>query len=88
MFVQETTKLADDQFPRYVQSHLDAKLLTINSETLTPDSVVSLNLKSVKNIVQLNIFVCLKNIYFRYTNKRTKFKIAGTVQKETPQVWK
>ena len=50
-FVQETTKLADDQFPRYVQSLLDAKLLTINSETLTPDSVVSLNLKSVKNIV-------------------------------------
>ena len=23
----------------------------------------------------------------RYTNKRTKFKIAGTVQKETPQVF-
>jgi cullin 2 len=63
--LQETTKLADDQFPRYVQSLLDAKLLTINSETLTPDSIVSLNLK--------------------YTNKRTKFKIAGTVQKETPQ---
>jgi len=63
--LQETTKLADDQFPRYVQSLLDAKLLTINSETLSPDSVVSLNLK--------------------YTNKRTKFKIAGTVQKETPQ---
>merc|ERR1719175_174255 len=63
--LQETTKLADDQFPRYVQSLLDAKLLTINSETLSPDSVVSLNLK--------------------YTTKRTKFKIAGTVQKETPQ---
>merc|ERR1712117_937922 len=63
--LQETTKLADDQFPRYVQSLLDAKLITINSETLSPDSVVSLNLK--------------------YTNKRTKFKIAGTVQKETPQ---
>merc|ERR1711974_490286 len=63
--LQETTKLADDQFPRYVQSLLDAKLLTINSETLSPDSIVSLNLK--------------------YTNKRTKFKIAGTVQKETPQ---
>merc|ERR1719381_267872 len=62
--LQETTKLADDQFPRYVQSLLDAKLLTINSETLSPESVVSLNLK--------------------YTNKRTKFKIAGTVQKETP----
>jgi len=62
--LQETTKLADDQFPRYVQSLLDAKLLSINSETLSPDSIVSLNLK--------------------YTNKRTKFKIAGTVQKETP----
>ena len=27
------------------QSLLDAKLLTINSETLSPDSIVSLNLK-------------------------------------------
>merc|ERR1719219_3299539 len=34
--LQETTKLADDQFPRYVQSLLDAKLLTINSESLSP----------------------------------------------------
>ena len=25
--------------------------------------------------------------FCRYTNKRTKFKIAGTVQKETPQVF-
>ena len=33
----------------YFQSLLDAKLLTINSETLSPDSVVSLNLKSVEN---------------------------------------
>ena len=33
------------------QSLLDAKLLTINSETLSPDSIVSLNLKYVENIV-------------------------------------
>jgi len=63
--LQETTKLADDQFPRYVQSLLDAKLLQINTDTLGPKSVISLNLK--------------------YNNKRTKFRIAGTVQKETPQ---
>lgn len=65
--LQESTQLTDDQFPRYVQSLLDAKLLNINTETLTTDSSISLNLK--------------------YTNKRTKFKIAGTVQqaKETPQ---
>ena len=50
---------------RYVQSLLDAKLLNTNTETLTPDCTISLNLK--------------------YNNKRTKFRIAGTVQKETPQ---
>ena len=27
-----TTKIADDQFPRYVQSLLDAKLLNCNTE--------------------------------------------------------
>jgi len=63
--LQETTKLADDQFPRYVQSLLDAKLLLVSTDTLGPKSVISLNLK--------------------YNNKRTKFRIAGTVQKETPQ---
>ena len=50
---------------RYVQSLMDAKLLNVNTDTLSPDSIISLNLK--------------------YTNKRTKFRIAGTVQKETPQ---
>ena len=68
---------------------LDAKLLTINSETLSPDSVVSLNLKSVKNesIIIVRHFKGSKiSNCCRYTNKRTKFKIAGTVQKETPQV--
>jgi len=63
--LQETTKLPDDQFPRYVQSLLDAKLLLINNDSLNSDSVISLNLK--------------------YSNKRTKFRIAGTVQKETQQ---
>eukprot|EP00088_Acartia_fossae_P025136 TRINITY_DN259_c0_g1_i1.p1 TRINITY_DN259_c0_g1~~TRINITY_DN259_c0_g1_i1.p1 ORF type:complete len:742 (+),score=174.52 TRINITY_DN259_c0_g1_i1:927-3152(+) len=65
--LQETTKLTDDQFPRYVQSLLDAKLLNISTETLSPSSTISLNLK--------------------YNNKRTKFRIAGTVTqaKETPQ---
>lgn len=63
--LQETTKLSDEQFPRYVQSLLDAKLLNINTESLSPDSTISVNLK--------------------YSNKRTKFRIAGTVQKETPQ---
>jgi len=63
--LQETTKLPDDQFPRYVQSLLDAKLLQIDTDTLGSTSIISLNLK--------------------YQNKRTKFRIAGTVQKETPQ---
>jgi len=63
--LEETTKLSPDQFPRYVQSLLDAKLVTTNTETLDPSSLISLNLK--------------------YSNKRTKFRIAGTVQKETPQ---
>ena len=44
---------------------MDAKLLNVNTDSLSPQSVISLNLK--------------------YTNKRTKFRIAGTVQKETPQ---
>merc|ERR1719210_1578063 len=63
--LMEATKLTEDQFPRYVQSLMDAKLLNVNTDTLSPDSTISLNLK--------------------YTNKRTKFRIAGTVQKETPQ---
>ena len=44
---------------------MDAKLLNINTDSLSVQSVISLNLK--------------------YSNKRTKFRIAGTVQKETPQ---
>ena len=44
---------------------MDAKLLNVNTDSLSQQSVISLNLK--------------------YTNKRTKFRIAGTVQKETPQ---
>jgi len=63
--LQETTKLSEEQFPRYVQSLLDAKLLLNDKEPLEPGSTISLNLK--------------------YTNKRTKFKIAGTILKETPQ---
>ena len=55
----------DPFFPRYVQSLLDAKLLNINTDSLSAESVITLNLK--------------------YSNKRTKFRIAGTVQKETPQ---
>jgi cullin 2 len=50
---------------RYVQSLLEAKLLVMNTESLDPTSLISLNLK--------------------YSNKRTKFRIAGTLQKETPQ---
>lgn len=60
-----TTKISDEQFPRYVQSLLEAKLLTCNTPELTADSIISLNTK--------------------YSNKRTKFRIAGTVQRETPQ---
>jgi len=63
--LQETTKLPDDQFPRYVQSLVDAKLLSLSTDSLNTESVISLNLK--------------------YSNKRTKFRIAGTVQKETAQ---
>ncbi len=50
---------------RYVQSLLEAKQLVMNTESLDPTSLISLNLK--------------------YSNKRTKFRIAGTLQKETPQ---
>jgi cullin 2 len=60
-----TTKMSEEQFPRYVQSLIDAKLLTSNTEELTSQSIISLNMK--------------------YSNKRTKFRIAGTVQRETPQ---
>jgi len=60
-----TTKMSDEQFPRYVQSLIDAKLLTSSTEELSSDSIISLNMK--------------------YSNKRTKFRIAGTVQRETPQ---
>jgi len=63
--LQDTTKLSDDQFPRHLQSLLDAKLLLNDKDGLGIDSTITLNLK--------------------YTNKRTKFKIAGSVQKETPQ---
>ena len=60
-----TTKMSDEQFPRYVQSLIDAKLLMSSTEELSAQSAISLNMK--------------------YTNKRTKFRIAGTVQRETPQ---
>lgn len=63
--LQETTNISPEQFPRHLQSLLDAKLLNSNTESLSNNSVVSLNMK--------------------YSNKRTKFRIAGIVQRETPQ---
>merc|ERR1712241_113460 len=63
--LQETTNISPEQFPRHLQSLLDAKLLTCNDDTLSSNSVVSLNMK--------------------YSNKRTKFRIAGIVQRDTPQ---
>ena len=63
--LKNATKISDDQFPRHVQSLLEAKLLTCSTNELTDESVIGLNMK--------------------YSNKRTKFRIAGTVQKETPQ---
>ena len=63
--LKNATKISDDQFPRHVNSLLDAKLLTCSTNELTDESVIGLNMK--------------------YSNKRTKFRIAGTVQKETPQ---
>jgi len=63
--LQTATNMSDDQFPRYLQSMLDSKLLLNNKDELNKESVISLNLK--------------------YSNKRMKFRIAGTVQRETPQ---
>ena len=63
--LQTATKISPEQFPRYVQSLVDAKLLLADKEEVDNDTVVTLNLK--------------------YSNKRTKFRIAGTVQRETPQ---
>ena len=63
--LQKTTNIAQEQFPRYVQSLLDSKLMICDSDEVGQDSVISLNMK--------------------YSNKRTKFRIAGTVQRETPQ---
>ena len=63
--LKNATKISDDQFPRHVQSLLEAKLLTCSTSELNDESVIGLNMK--------------------YSNKRTKFRIAGTVQKETPQ---
>ncbi len=83
--LKATTKIAEDQFPRHVQSLLDAKLLICNSSVswiqvgLTYFQgfyvILSQELTS-DSIIQLNT---------KYSNKRTKFRIAGTVQKETPQ---
>ena len=63
--LKNATKISDDQFPRHVQSLIDATLLKCSTKELTDESVIGLNMK--------------------YSNKRTKFRIAGTVQKETPQ---
>ena len=63
--LQTATKISPEQFPRYVQSLVDAKLLLCDKDEVDNDSTISLNLK--------------------YSNKRTKFRIAGTVQRETPQ---
>ena len=65
-----------------MQSLLDAKLLQINTDTLGSESIISLNLKYVIFILFESVMFML---YLRYNNKRTKFRIAGTVQKETPQ---
>jgi hypothetical protein len=36
--LQATTKMAEDQFPRYVQSLLEAKLLNCNTEVTVQNS--------------------------------------------------
>jgi len=63
--LQEATKLSEEQFPKCIQSLLDTHLLLLNSDKLSADSIISLNMK--------------------YSNKRTKFRIAGAAQKETTQ---
>ena len=67
--LQTVTKIAPDQFPRYVQSLLDSKLLCCDSEDLDTTTAAAAS-------ISLN---------FKYSNKRTKFRIAGAVQRETPQ---
>ena len=54
------------------QSLLDAKLLTINSETLSPDSVVSLNLKYYQYLLVSILAVCVVDAnIFVYAGIRT-----------------
>ena len=70
--LQTVTKIAPDQFPRYVQSLLDSKLLCCDSEDLDTTTTAAAAAASV-------------SLNFKYSNKRTKFRIAGAVQRETPQ---
>ncbi len=82
----QTTNIQADQFPRYLQSLIDSKLLTCSSDVsktslLTPPPLSAIINSLLKSLDESSV-ICLN---LKYSNKRTKFRIAGTVQKETPQ---
>ncbi|CRK97842.1 CLUMA_CG011218, isoform A [Clunio marinus] len=55
----------NENFQKHLQSLIDSKLLTVDTEKIEESSIVSFNLD--------------------FSNKRTKFKITASLQKESPQ---
>ena len=66
--LQATTKMAEDQFPRYVQSLLEAKLLNCNTE-------VNLHLSNIFGLIPLCIWfwyrfpICLSKAQIQKSSK-------------------
>jgi len=63
--IKDVLQLNNENFQKHLQSLIDSKLLTIDTEKIEDLSVVSFNLE--------------------FSNKRTKFKITASLQKESPQ---
>lgn len=85
--LRETTNIQEEQFPRHLQSLIDSKLLLCSTDVSTRNICKCL-LRTIKHI-----YISLQTVgesstvslNLKYSNKRTKFRIAGTMQKEMPQ---
>lgn len=89
--LQEATLLSEDQLTRHIQSLTDCKLLDCNDKVCFCNSKIlgmgenTIMFKSCFFLIQEITKDSVIQLNKSYANKRSKFRISGAVQKETPQ---
>jgi cullin 2 len=84
--IKEVLQLDDTNFQKHLQSLLDAKLLTLDTE-VSDVRQISKRTKLIDDVSNSQRIEDASVVSFNldFSNKRTKFKITAALQKETPQ---